>query len=157
MDCFERLLLNGCYRATYNPRNPTETRRAILICALLPNHRSLCDFQDAMYLLEANNNKATVLFSWQELKERQSSRLLHQLVALVHAQGHEIALHFNTDLCMQSELGSGAACSAVGRAQTDSPVASSGELQATPSQERSHTLHDECCRRTSPIRFLLLF
>tara|TARA_B100000767_G_scaffold274337_1_gene306987 strand:+ start:1263 stop:1709 length:447 start_codon:yes stop_codon:yes gene_type:complete len=57
-----------------------------------------------MYLLEANNNKATVLFSWQELKERQSSRLLHQLVALVHAQGHEIALHFNTDLCMQSSL-----------------------------------------------------
>ena len=111
MRCLHEALLHCClarggsiaYDRSCGEFYPRAGRNVALLIDLFPrkNH-PLSEFAELLYLLRRHGAQCTFFFNWEQVRVCKKTQHLCEVLRLISAHGHEVALWFKHAFCNQS-------------------------------------------------------
>jgi len=111
MRCIHEALLHCClarggsiaYDRSCGEFYPRAGRNVALLIDLFPrqNH-PLAEFAELLYLLRQHGAQCTFFFNWEQVRVCKRTQHLCEVLRLISAHGHEVALWFKHAFCNQS-------------------------------------------------------
>lgn len=90
---------SSCGDGAFHPR---EGRNVALLIDLFPrDNHPLSEFAELLYLLRQHGAACTFFFNWEQLRKCKRTQHLCEVLRLISAHGHEVALWFKREFCNQ--------------------------------------------------------